>query len=87
MSSDYEKKGYRIVSRKYGIISRIDREDWKEYMAEKHAPWDIEEGLAWIKHLGDLHAADFYRRCHSKDTVELGRKALTLKIPNSGDKL
>lgn len=85
--SDYEKQGYRITSRKYGMISRIDRDDWKEYMAEKHAPWDIEEGRKWVRVLGDLHAADHYRRVYSKDTLEIGSKALKLKIPNSMDKL
>lgn len=84
---DYVAEGYRITSRKYGLISRIDRDDWKEFMAEQHAPWDIEEGRKWIRAMGDLHAADQYRRVYSKDTLELGRKAVTLKIPNSGDLL
>lgn len=82
---DYAAQGYRIVSRKYGIISRIDREDWKEAMAKAHAPWDIEEGRKWVRTLGDRGAADHYRRCYSKDNVELGGRALTLKIPNSND--
>src|ERR1039458_9705438 len=77
---DYAAAGYRIVSRKYGMISRLDRDDWKEYMAEKHAPWDIEEGRKWVRALGDLHAADHYRRVYSKDTLEIGKRALTLKI-------
>ena len=84
---DYIRAGYRITSRKYGLVSRIDREDWKEYMAEQHAPWDIREGRKWVNILGDRSAADHYRRVYSKDHLELGRKALTLKIPNSGDLL
>ena len=83
--SQYEVDGYRIISRKYGIISRIDRNDWREYMAKKYAPWDIEEGLKWVRTLGDRGAADHYRRIYSKDTLEIGRKALKLKIPNSGN--
>lgn len=83
---DYVNAGYRVVSRKYGMISRIDRDDWQEYMAEKHAPWDPQgQGMRWIKALGPHHAADHYRRCYSKDTLEIGSKALRLKIPNSGD--
>ena len=83
---DYAAEGYRVVSRKYGMISRIDRKDWKEYMAKQHAPWDAEgEGIKWVQLLGDRAAADHYRRVYSKDTLEIGRKALTLKIPNSGD--
>ena len=85
MSRDYVAEGYRITSRKYGIISRIDRDDWKDYMAEQHAPWDIEEGRKWVRLLGDRTAADHYRRVYSKDNIELGSQALTLKIPNSGD--
>lgn len=82
---DYVKQGYRIVSRKYGTIARIDRDDWKEFMAQEHAPWDIEEGRKWVRTMGDRSAADHYRRVYSKDTIDLGRKALTLRIPNSGD--
>jgi hypothetical protein len=82
---DYANEGYRIVSRKYGIIARIDRPDWKEFLAEEHAPWDIEEGRDWVAALGDRRAADYYRRVYSKDTIELGREAVALKIPNSGD--
>jgi hypothetical protein len=84
---DYIKAGYRITSRKYGSVSRIDREDWKEYMAEQHAPWDIEEGRRWVKGLGDRVAADHYRRVYSKDHIDLGRKGNEMKIPNSGDLL
>lgn len=74
---DYAAEGYRITSRKYGTVSRIDRPDWKEFL--------LEEYPNWIGIMTDVQIADHYRRCYSKDKIDLGRKALTLKIPNSGD--
>jgi hypothetical protein len=63
-------EGYAITSRAYKHASRIDREDWRQYMAKKHAPWDPEgEGRAWVECLGDRSAADHYRRCYSKDQI------------------
>lgn len=85
VESSYEKQGYRIVSRKYGIIARLDRPDWKEFLREKYPNWFGKGG--GFSSISELQAADYYRRIYSKDTLEIGRKALTLKIPNSGDKL
>lgn len=76
---DYIKEGYRIVSRKYGRVARLDRTDWKEFL--------IKEYPNFKKGMTDLAIADFYRRVYSKDEIELGKDALTLKIPNSGDVL
>jgi len=70
--------GYCVTSRKFGLISRIDREDWKEYMASKHVSGN---GMAWVKCLGEIGAEDHYRRCYSKDTLEIGSRAR--KLPKS----
>lgn len=59
-------QGYCRTSRKFGLISRIDREDWKEFSATKRYPID----------------ADWYRRCVSKDTIEIGQRD-GLKFPAS----
>lgn len=74
-------KGYRRTSRKYGLIARIDRPDWKEYMAIKHSPWSLEEGLVWVRCLGKA-APDHYRRCYSTSKMEVGQSS-GLKIPCS----
>lgn len=78
-----EKEGYFIVSRKHRVASRIDREDWKEYMATKHAPWDYEQGLAWVNALGK-HAGDFYRRVYSTDNITVPSSWLKL-MKNSNE--
>lgn len=82
---DYVEQGYRIVSRKYGTIARIDRDDWLELLLEKYPNWQAKKGGLNTASITLVQAADHYRRCFSKDTIDLGRKALTLKIPNSGD--
>ena len=74
-------QGYAITSRKFGILSRIDRPDWREAMALKHAPWDAAgEGMRWVRALGN-GAADFYRRVYSRDKITV--KGLEKQIPNS----
>lgn len=73
--------GYRVVSRKHRCVARVDREDWKEFMAQKHSPWRIEEGRKWVECLAG-GAADFYRRVYSKDTLTVTSEDLK-KIPNS----
>ena len=45
--------GYRIISRKFRIAARIDREDWEEY--SKRSDYPVE--------------ADWYRRCVSRDQI------------------
>lgn len=64
-------QGYRCTSRRHCIVARVDRPDWREYMARKHSPWDPEgEGMAWVNALG-ASAADHYRRCYTKDKIQL----------------
>ena len=65
--------GYCKVSSSFCLVARIDRPDWKEHMAKLHAPWDIKEGLEWVRLLGEAGAEDMYRRCYSKDTKSVDR--------------
>lgn len=61
-------QGYYRVSRKGKVLSRIDRKNWKEYMAKEYAPWDIKEGEKWVASLGQ-GAGDHYRRVYSNDKI------------------
>lgn len=61
-------QGYCRTSRKFGCISRIDRPDWKEYSKRKGFPID----------------ADWYRRCVSKDKLEIGSD-MGMRFPASSD--
>ena len=63
-------QGYLRVSRRHGMLSRLDRKDWQEYMAAAHYPWSVKEGEEWVKSLGG-DAEDHYRRCYSKDKIEV----------------
>ena len=65
------RRGYRRTSSKYGIVSRIDREDWVMVLAKalRRAPADF-----YVPG-GSTPAAnwcDHYRRVYSKDKIELG---------------
>lgn len=63
--------GYTRISRRHGIIARVDRPDWREYMAYKHAPWDpLGQGMQWVLGMEDRAAADYYCGVHSKDRIE-----------------
>lgn len=62
-------EGYRRTSNRFGLVSRIDREDWKQYCIDNKYPVD----------------ADWYRRCLSKDTVEVGRTRGREFPPSSND--
>lgn len=75
------EQGYRVISRKHGILARVDRADWKEHMAKKHMPYDPELGMRWVECMGRM-APDFYRRVYSPDRVYV-TKAHTARIPNS----
>ena len=55
-------QGYAVTSRRYCTVSRIDREDWREWCERKHAPVD----------------ADFYRRCVSKDKLTVSEEVRRL---------
>lgn len=57
---ELKRKGYCVTSRKHRCVSRIDRKDWKEILAEKNLPAD----------------ADLYRRCYSKDNLVVSNAML-----------
>jgi 1,4-alpha-glucan branching enzyme len=71
------RQGYRRVSNSGRRISRIDRPDWQEYMAE--------QGLEFAK-LEDTDGsqADYYRRVYSQDRLQVKELAVYSLIPPSG---
>jgi hypothetical protein len=74
-------RGYRRVSRRFGMVARVDREDWREYMAEK-----LHKTPAQINAAANIWA-DHYRRVYSKDVLTLPQ-AKALKVPASaGDSI
>lgn len=75
--------GYRRTSRKFLGLCRIDRPDWREYMAFQHAPWDpAGEGMNWVNGIG---GADHYRRCYSEDRIQLADSEIFMMFPPSRD--
>ena len=89
LALELASQGYRRTSNRHRMVSRIDREDWKEYMALQHAPWDAKRGTTdgpdWVKCLGPAAAADFYRRVHSMDSLEGLDPAVFKLIPGSSN--
>lgn len=78
------KAGYAVTSRSYCLASRVDRKDWKEFMAKQHSPWDATgEGMDWVNCLGG-GAADHYRRMYSKDSIFIPNTWMKY-MPKSGD--
>jgi len=75
-------RGYRRTSNAYGLISRIDRPDWVEYMAEKmgRAPADF-----YNRATGKVDGmwCDHYRAVYSMDTHIVDLKRIH-RIPTSG---
>ena len=76
-------QGYLKTSNRHCMLSRIDRSDWMEKMAKSHAPWNIEEGRAWVEGLGVGSAADHYRRCYSNDNITVTPEVLKF-VKSSG---
>lgn len=75
--------GYRRTSRKFLGLCRIDRPDWREYMAFQRAPWDpAGEGMNWVNGIG---GADHYRRCYSEDRIQLADSEVFMMFPPSRD--
>lgn len=52
---ELKQAGYCRISRKYGIVARIDRRDWDVFQEQQ----------------GNPISADWYRRCVSKDVVQI----------------
>lgn len=87
--------GYRRISRAYGIVARIDRADWLEFMkANRHGGHGDIEPLLKYSRLPEEQTPkdivwvirgleDSYRRGLSKDVLTLPQSA-ALKIPRSG---
>jgi len=65
--------GYRRTSNKYGIVARIDREDWRDVVVQH-----THQTLKTIATATPGMWEDFYRRVHSRDTLELGRRGRQL---------
>lgn len=63
------QKGYKRVSRKFGMLARLDRSDWKEECKRKGYPVN----------------ADWYRRCVSKDVITVSQKEALLFPPSCID--
>lgn len=68
--------GYRCISNRHRMVSRLDRADWRDHMAREHTrgfkgdpDGNLEQGMKWVAALGG-GAADHYRRILSKDTIE-----------------
>lgn len=71
-AKDLVQQGYRRTSNKHALAARIDRPDWRQVMAQDHAPWDWQgDGLTWVNCLTRGGAQDYYRRCLSKDVVKM----------------
>jgi hypothetical protein len=74
--------GYRRTSRKYGMVSRIDRPDWVQVLARhlRRAPADF-----YVPGENEVQGnwCDYYRCVLSKDTLEIG-PVLALRVPTSG---
>lgn len=73
--AEFVALGYRRTSRKFGIISRVDRPDWKEFLARKGMLIGPER---------EGNGADHYRACYSKDKITLEPPSLALEVPTSG---
>ena len=83
MSEDVEAEalrlidsGYRAVSNRYRMVSRIDRPDWLAHMAFSHTEGfpgsdleNLRQGFNWVAGLGEEACADHYRRCYSRDKL------------------
>lgn len=73
---------YCIINENLGIVARIDRSDWKEYMAARMFK-SMEEGLEFMSLQSDSQLADIYRRKFSQDTKVVDRKDLPNYVNSS----
>jgi len=65
--------GYRRVSNKFGMIARIDRKDWQQFLAD-------EGYYLGANHEGNM--ADTYRRVYSQDKKDVPLE-VSQRIPSS----
>jgi hypothetical protein len=77
-AAELTARGYRRTSRAHGLLARCDRPDWRDAMAATHPA-----GMAWVEALERQgHAAEQYRRCHTRDRLTVSR-AVAQKVPSS----
>ncbi len=81
-AEELRARGYRKTSNAYGLVSRIDRADWVEVLAQemRRAPADfiVRDGSGRIS----PSWCDFYRRTYSKDNHTVDQERIAL-IPTS----
>jgi hypothetical protein len=86
MSNEYAlilaRRGFRVVSRKYGILSRVDRPDWVSVIAYHMFKSPAEFYVLDKPNTVGSTWADHYRRCYSKDKFEVSPDVARL-IPTS----
>ena len=60
--------GYRRLHKDLGIVSRIDRPDWKTHMANYHP-----DGMTWVNAISCRkgQAEHLYRHLYSKERFEI----------------
>lgn len=69
--------GFRKTSHKYGLVSRIDRPDWIDVIIV-----NTHQDAKSIRNAQPGRWEDHYRRCHSRDSIELGN-ARGRRMPSS----
>lgn len=82
--ADYVGAGYRKVSNKFGVLSRIDRPDWVQVLAEHLHRSPAELYVPGRPEHPSAHWCDYYRRVLSTDTVMID-PAFARYIPNSNN--
>lgn len=80
LSQDLIKKGYRKTSNAYCMVSRIDREDWLDVLAQERRCSRADFYNVDGSGVGDQHRDSYVRR-HSKDTHTV-HPAVLRKIPS-----
>jgi hypothetical protein len=73
-------RGYRRISNKHGVVSRIDRADWITVIAQ-HLNRSPAELYVPGRHHPEPCWNDYYRRVLSKDQLKIGK--LVHDIPTS----
>lgn len=72
-------RGYALISRKYNILSRIDRATWVEVFTK-----DLGHDKKWMQSVTISELADHYRRVYSKDQISVPAAVAAL-MPKSAD--
>lgn len=83
-ATELTKRGYRRISNKYGLLSRIDRPDWKHEVAKRFCPYNFKQGLKRVESYDVSSMEDFYRRNCSEDKIEVMHEIARL-VPNSSN--